>query len=132
MGNNGIAFGGFKRDSLGASVDVELLDAFSSLLSMSVTHLGVFDYAELGLNGTLAQRRSTEPLDVFGFTSPDGLQMHFSFLGSMENIDGNNRTQLAFKFGLGNGTAINGTSASRIKGRSFDEQYFTSGGIDFI
>lgn len=130
--NNGIYFGGFKRDLIEGSVDSELLDALSAVMSTSVTHLGLFDYAELGLNGTLAHRRSTEPLDVFGFTSPAGLQMHFSFLGRMDNMAGNNKSQLAFKFGLGNGT-VNYTSASSGGRRElFNQQYFTDGGIDFI
>lgn len=62
--NNAISFGGFKRDLLAGSVDAELLDAFSAEMLIPVTHLGVFDYAGLGLNGTFAQRRSTEPVDV--------------------------------------------------------------------
>lgn len=53
--NNGITFGGFKRDT----VDAELLDAFSSVLNTPVTHLGVFDYAPLGLNGTFGKRESS-------------------------------------------------------------------------
>jgi hypothetical protein len=52
--NNGITFGGFKRDLVAGSVDAELLDAFSALMFTPVTHLGVFEYAGLGLNGTLA------------------------------------------------------------------------------
>jgi hypothetical protein len=50
----------------------------------------------------------------------------------MENMAGNNKSQIAFKFGLGNDTT-NGTIGSGVKERAlFDQQYFTSGGIDFI
>ncbi|KAH9215282.1 hypothetical protein DL95DRAFT_461323 [Leptodontidium sp. 2 PMI_412] len=122
--NNGITFGGFKRDT----VDAELLDAFSSVLNTPVTHLGVFNYAPLGLNGTFGKRESVEPIDVFGFTSPEGLDMNVSFLGLMNNMGGSGKKQVAFKFGLGAGLA----SSWNNKRALFNEQYFTDGGIDFI
>jgi hypothetical protein len=122
--NNGISFGGFKRDL----VDAELIDDLSGILPFPVSHLGVFDYASLGLNGTLSVRESKEPIDVFEFTGPSGQKMHFSFLGHMENMGGSNKKQIAFKFGFGTGLA-----PTTVKGRAlFDQQYFTSGGIDFI
>lgn len=49
MNNSGVSFGNFRGDSEGGSVDAELLDDFSTLLSSPVTHLGVFDYAGLEL-----------------------------------------------------------------------------------
>jgi hypothetical protein len=118
MNNNGISIGGFKRDE----VDQELLDALSGIFGGDVTHLGVWDYTHLGLNGTLSTREATTPLDVFGFTSQFGANMHFSYLGNTTNGFG-------FKFGWGSGT-----TNTKVKGRaeSFDQQYFSSGGIDFI
>ena len=62
--------------------------------------------------------------------------MHFSFLGHTCDPAATNQTAqkkfLTFKFGIGPGTAVN-TTSSRVKGRqSYDQQYFTDGGIDFI
>jgi hypothetical protein len=119
-----IGFGGFKR----SSVDQELIDAFSEVLGTPVSHLGSWDYAPLGLDGSLRARKSKDPIDVFGFTSQKGLPMHFSFLGHMENMGGSKKKQVAFKFGMGPGVV-----PSRVRGRDlFDEQYFADGGIDFI
>lgn len=117
MNNNGISLR-WKRDE----VDQDLLDALSGVFSANVTHLGVWDYKSLGLNGTLSTREATTPIDVFGFTSQSGANMHFSYLGNTTN-------GLGFKFGFGSGT-----TNTKVKGRqeSFDQQYFSSGGIDFI
>ncbi|KFY52938.1 hypothetical protein V496_08043 [Pseudogymnoascus sp. VKM F-4515 (FW-2607)] len=124
LGNNAIQFGGFKRDEAG----LELLDNLSTILSSPVTHLGAFNFAPLGLNGTLSKRTSKDPIDVFGFTSPEGLPMHFSFLGHLDNMDGNGKKQFAFKFGIGPGVV-----PVKVKGREiFNHQYFTKGGIDFL
>lgn len=129
MNNNGVSFGGWKRDS----IDSGLLEDLSALLDSPVEHLGAFNYAALGLNGTLGTRQSTNPVDVFGFKSPDGLSMHFSYLGSITS-------GLAFKFGFGpgttspppNSTGSNSTSSTIKERANFDQQYFTWGGIDFI
>ncbi|KAL3418153.1 hypothetical protein PVAG01_09868 [Phlyctema vagabunda] len=122
--NNGIQFGGFKRDSIESGL---LLGDLSSIFSAPVSHLGSFDFAPLGLNGTLQERESKDPIDVFGFKTPHGLDMHFSFLGSMENMQGNGKKQLAFKFGFGTGLV-----PEKDKRANFNQQYFTNGGIDFI
>jgi len=74
------------------------------------------------------ERELKDPIDVFGFTSPEGFAMHSSFLGHMENMGGSGKKQLAFKFGFGTGLV-----PAKVKGRElFDQQYFASGGIDFI
>src|ERR1700733_374193 len=52
MNNNGISIGGFKRDV----VDQELLDGLSEWFGNDVTHLGVWDYSNLNLVGTLNTR----------------------------------------------------------------------------
>lgn len=91
---------------------MEFIEGLSTLLPFPVTHLGVFDYASLGLKSSLSARESTEPIDVSGFTNPSGQPMHFSFLGRMENMGGSNMKQIAFKFGFGTGLA-----PSRVKGR---------------
>jgi hypothetical protein len=116
--NNGVSIG-WKRDE----VDQELLDEFSKVFGVDVAHLGVWDYSHLGLGGTLGTRDSAAPLDVFGFTTQSGADMHFSYLGNTTN-------GLGFKFGWGLGPNNN----TKVKGRaeSFDQQYFSSGGIDFI
>lgn len=105
-----IGFGGFKR----SLVAQELIDAFSEVLGTPVSHLGSWDYAPLGLDGSLRARKSKDPIDVFGFTSQKGLPMHFSFLGHMENMGGSKKKQVAFKFG----TSL-GVVPPRVRGRAF-------------
>ena len=80
--------------------------------SSQLSHLGTFDFAPLGLNGTLNERESKDPIDVFGFTNPEGFAMHFSFRGHMENMGRSGKKQLAFKFGFGTGLV-----PAKIKGR---------------
>jgi hypothetical protein len=118
MNNNGITIGGFKRDV----IDQDLLDGLSSWFGSEVTHLGVWDYSSLQLSGTLSARDNTAPLDVFGMKSHSGHDLHFSYLG-------NSTGKATFKFGLGSGTS---NTTVRGRGEVFDQQYFTSGGIDFI
>jgi hypothetical protein len=87
-----------------------------------VAHLGVWDYAPLRLNGALSARGATTTIHVFGFTSKSGTNMHFPYLGNTTN-------RLEFKFGFGLRT-----TNTKVKGRqeSFDQQYFSSGGIGFV
>lgn len=88
MNNNGMSLD-WKRDK----VDQDLLDALSGVFGATVSHLGVWDYKSLGLNGTLSTREATTPLDVFSFTSQSGTDMHFSYLGNTTNGTG-------FEFGF--------------------------------
>lgn len=126
MNNNGITIGGgWKREA----VDQDLLDGLFEWFGNNVTHLGVWDYSHLNLSGTLSMRNSTAPLDVFGVQSASGHPIHFSYLGN-----GNGKP--TFKFGLGSGTSSTNTANTTnttLSGREvFDQQYFTSGGLDFI
>jgi hypothetical protein len=75
--NNGISIGGWKRQEELDGVVADL----SEIWGVKVEHLGGFGYVGLDLNGTLARRQETAPVDVFGFTSPQDNPMHFSYLG---------------------------------------------------
>lgn len=121
MSNNGISMGGFKRQE----IEQALLDEFSGVFGAQVSHLGVWNYAA-PTNGSAVGKRDqvNATLDVFGFNS-NGMDIHFSYLGNATSAP-------TFKFGYGTGQTSSSSKLSKTKRETYDEQYFESGGIDFV
>ncbi|KAK2799582.1 hypothetical protein FQN50_008420 [Emmonsiellopsis sp. PD_5] len=113
-----------KRDDL-----PQLEEHLSSLLSVDVRHVGVWDGND---DETLAlSKRSggaVKPVarHVFG-ANFQGRDMHFTYMGEL-----NNGSHFRFGNGPGPDTEINRHRLRSRKTHLFNKQYFDNGGLDFI
>ncbi|OJD20483.1 hypothetical protein ACJ73_08183 [Blastomyces percursus] len=112
-----------KRDEI-----LELEGELSSLLSLEVRHLGIWDRDDDDEIGFLSKRDddTTEaaPRHVFG-SNFHGMDMHFAYMGEV-----NNSSHFRFGYGLGPNAESN-----RLRSRGnhkYNNQYFTNGGLDFV
>jgi hypothetical protein len=88
------------------------LDDSGLMIGHNVSYYGMWDHAQLGLNYSEVAMENEDPLHVFGITSPDGTESHFSYLG---NSTGNH----VFKIGMEAPVTSNTTTAnSTIHGRT--------------
>ncbi|KAH6698177.1 hypothetical protein BKA61DRAFT_710186 [Leptodontidium sp. MPI-SDFR-AT-0119] len=129
LGNSGISIGNFKRDEISAD-DQDMLNVLSEVFGVEVSQLG--GYMIPTGNFTVDKRAEGQVTRVLGFTQPDGLQMHFAYVGNVtvpaSTPTQTSATHLHFKFSFGNGT-----TTTSIRGRQqYNEQYFNGDGIDFI
>lgn len=123
---------GWKRDILPA------IDDMSTAFNTSVWHAGILDVVD-ALHPELDNSTSTGPRHVWGFKAPHGGDMHVTWMGN-HSVTGKHM----FRFGFGNGLLSNSSSLSPIsnittryspqhnKRETYQSQYFTSGGIDYI
>lgn len=70
------------------------MDELGAMIGHDVTYHGLWDHAKLGLNYSEVAMENEDPVHVFGLTSPDGVESHFSYLG-------NSTGQHIFKMGMG-------------------------------
>jgi hypothetical protein len=124
MDNNGVVFGGLKRGTVPQGLLDELADMFGV---DSVSHHGIWQYNPPVANGTYHKRQQSGARDVFTFNK-NGMDHHFAYLG-------NHTTTGAPMFKLGFGPPKANTTlrlrGRSVSGQSYNEQYFSSGGIDF-
>ncbi|PGG96541.1 hypothetical protein GX51_07774 [Blastomyces parvus] len=109
---------------------LELEDELSSLLSIQVRHLGIWDGSDDADDdnevGSLSKRDNTTeatPRHVFSGNF-QGADIHFAYMGQL-----NNASHFRFGFGPGSDTASNRVRRGNHK---FNNQYFKSGGLDFV
>jgi hypothetical protein len=104
--------------------DAVLIDAYSNLLGSPVKHLG---YHQQHHNQHSADSKSTAVNStmhpVYGFSIND-TDFHIAYLGQHTRKGSHN-----FRMGFGSGVPVQSNNTKR---STFDDQYFTSGGLDWV
>ncbi|KAE9370989.1 hypothetical protein N431DRAFT_467205 [Stipitochalara longipes BDJ] len=107
------------------------LDEVSDGMGTVVNDLGVYQAPVLG--DSLSPRLERATARVLGFTSPEGLPMHFSYMGNVTNTTADDNTAYQhFRFGFGNGTDSLAQGDQMRSRQQFNQEFFTGGGIDII